>query len=44
VAWGVVKYQDVFDIERFVQFGFTYFFVGNNQWMSQDTTGHNDSN
>jgi hypothetical protein len=43
-AWGIVRYQDVFNIERWVRFGFTFVLLGENQWMSQDTTRHNDSN
>jgi hypothetical protein len=43
VAWGIVKYQDAFNIERFLRFGFTHILVGENQWMSQDTTRNNDS-
>jgi len=39
-----VKYKDAFSIERFIEFGFTVILVGENQWMSQDTTNNNDSN
>jgi hypothetical protein len=43
VAWGIVKYQDAFNIERSVRFGFTHFLLGEDQWMSMDTTQHNES-
>ena len=44
VSWGMITYQDAFDIERFVRFGFTHYFVGGDGWMSQDTIRHNEAN
>lgn len=44
VLWGLITYRDAFSIERFVRFGFTHFMIGKDQWMSQDTVKHNDSN
>lgn len=44
IAWGIVRYQDAFDIERFIKFGFTFYQVGGSaQWMSMDTERHNES-
>jgi hypothetical protein len=43
IAWGIVKYQDAFDIERFLRFGLTCVRIGETQWMCQDTTENNDS-
>jgi uncharacterized protein YggU (UPF0235/DUF167 family) len=43
ISWGIVKYRDCFGIERTCRFGLTYFRVAETQWMSQDTSEHNDS-
>lgn len=43
VAWGIVKYQDAFTIERSLLFGFTHIRVGEHQWMAYDTTKNNYS-
>jgi hypothetical protein len=42
-TWGIVKYRDAFNIERSVRFGFTHYLLGETQWMSMDTTRHNES-
>lgn len=42
-TWGIVRYRDAFNIERSVRFGFTHYVLGQNQWMSMDTTRHNES-
>ncbi|HLK47280.1 MAG TPA: hypothetical protein VKT49_04045 [Bryobacteraceae bacterium] len=44
ISWGIVKYQDAFDVERFVKFGFTFFLMSKENWFSADTEKHNDSN
>lgn len=41
-AWGIVQYTDAFNVERSCKFGFTHFLLGDSQWMSEDTTTHND--
>ncbi len=43
VTWGIVKYEDAFHIERYIRFGFTHIRVGENNWLSQDTTQNNES-
>ena len=42
-AWGIIKYEDAFKTERTCKFGLTDFRIGETQWMSQDTSTHNDS-
>ncbi len=46
VTWGIVQYRDVFGTERCCRFGFTFVGVGkrgDDTFVSQDTTRHNDS-
>jgi hypothetical protein len=43
VGWGMVRYQDMFEIERYVRFALLHYRVGDVQWMSQDILNHNDA-
>jgi hypothetical protein len=43
VSWGIVRYKDAFQIARIVRFGLTHYRIGETQWMSMDTIGHNEA-
>jgi|ERR1051326_2521217 hypothetical protein len=43
IAWGIIRYKDVIGKDRYVRFGVTFFCVGDNKWMSEDTARHNES-
>lgn len=43
IAWGVVLYRDVFQIERHVQFAFTFYRLSDRKWMSMDTIKNNEA-
>ena len=42
-GWGIVRYEDMFGIERHVKFALIHYRVGETQWMSLDIANHNDS-
>jgi len=41
--WGIIEYQDCFQIDRVVRFSQWILFLGSGQYMALNTAGHNDA-
>lgn len=42
-CWGLVRYRDIFEIERYVRFGYNFYQVSGDNWFSEDTFRHNEA-